>query len=244
MVNIKGSIVLITLIVWARVCMANTDQQLWFALVQQGRITKHWGYFLDIQHRTKNQFLNNLHTELFRVGATYYVNNDLRVTAGYAFVLGFPSLNNQSFFRPEHRPWQQVFHVYTNHAKNLRLINYLRTEQRLLRKTAGETLAEGHIFRLRFRYSIMMVALFNKKEFKQGSVGLVLNDEVFVTAYSADKVKAFDQNRAFAGLAYNITDALQLHAGYLNIFAFTPKGNEIVHGIRVTAFHNISWAKK
>lgn len=244
MANIKRNLILLCLIIWANLCLANTDQQLWFAFFQQGRISKHWGYFLDIQHRTKNQFLYNLHTELFRAGATYYINNDLRVTAGYAFVLGFPSLTNQAFYRPEHRPWQQLMHQYTNHQKNVRFMHYLRAEQRLMHKISGETLTEGYIFRLRLRYSAALTVLFNKKEFKKGSVGLALINEVFVNAYSADKVRAFDQNRAFAGLCYNLTDNLQIQGGYLNIYSVTPKGHDVAHCLRLAWLHNISWVKK
>jgi hypothetical protein len=238
---LKKTLAFLLFAFFINLCHANTDQQLWFAYTHQGRITRHWGYWLDIQHRTKNQFANNLHTELFRAGATYYATADLRITAGYAFILGFPSLTNQAFVRPEHRPWQQVFYVYTNKKKNIRLTQYLRSEQRLLHKIAGETLAEGHVFRQRFRYSVMLNVLFNKKQFKQGSVGMVLNNEVMVNAYSADKAKAFDQNRAFAGLSYNLTNNVQVQLGYLNIYAATPKGSDVVHGIRLAAFHNVSW---
>ncbi len=218
---------------------AITDQQLWFAFVHQGKLHKHWGYWIEIQHRTKNQFSNNLHTELFRLGATYIVNKDLRITAGYAGILHFPSLSNQSFLRPEHRPWQQVLYNYTH--KNFRLTQYLRSEQRLLRKTSGESLSKGFIFRERLRYSIAGIILFNNKQFNEGSVGLVLNNEVLLNAYAADNAKTFDQNRAFAGLCYQLTSSLQLHLGYLNVYSSTAKANETVHAIRLAAFHNINW---
>lgn len=230
------------------VCMAttlyaNTDRQLWFGYVHQGRVTKHWGYWVDIHHRTKNNFLTNLHTELLRAGATYFINDQWRVTVGYAFVTQFPSVTNQSFVRLEHRPWQQVFHTFTK--GRYRMVQYLRNEQRLIQKTTGETVVGGYVFRNRIRYSIMGLLLFNKtKAFKQGSLGLVLADEVFVNAYSSDKVHWYDQNRATAGLFYNITDALQLQLGYLNVFSKTPKGNEMVHGVRLFAFHTIDWRKK
>lgn len=240
----KKSLLLLVLLIATGIASANTDKQLWFGFVHQGRVHKHWGYWAEVQHRTKNQFASNLHTDIFRFGATYFATTDLRITVGYAAILHFPSLTNQAFVRPEHRPWQQIFYIYTNNKKNVRLTQYLRVEERFLRKTAGEILADGYIFRQRFRYSAMVVVLFNKKEFKQGSVGLVLNNEVFINAYSSDKVKAFDQNRAFAGLSYNLTNALQLHLGYLNIFAFTPKGNEMVHGLRLAAFHTLDLRKK
>lgn len=221
---------------------ANTDRQLWFGYTQQNKFHSNWGLWLEFQHRTKNNFAGNLHVEILRAGITYYINNDVRVTVGYAFIPQFPSLTNQSFVRLEHRPWQQVFHVYTKNQ--FRLLHYLRSEQRLLEKTMGETILDGYVFRQRIRYSATALVAFNKhKAFKQGSIGLVLADEVFVNAYSSDKAPIYDQNRAFGGLFYNITNATQLHAGYMNIFGKTAKGNELVHTIRLAVFHNLNFMK-
>lgn len=239
----KKCLLLLLLLPCYFVTLAGTYEQLWFAYIHQGRVHKHWGYWVDIQHRTKNQFANNLHQDLLRVGATWYATNDVRVTIGHAEIISFPSLTNQAFIRPEHRPWQQVFYTYTDKTKRVRFSTYLRAEERFMRKTSGEKLIEGYTFRQRFRYNAMAIILFNNKEFKQCSWGLVLNDEVFVNAYSQDKVKPFDQNRAFVGLSYNITTPLQLHVGYLNIYALTAKGPEVVHAIRLAVFHTIDWRK-
>lgn len=222
---------------------SNTDEQLWFGYMHQGRVAKRWGYWVDIHHRLKNDFAKNLHMEIIRLGGTWFAKDNLRLTLGYAYVPQFPSVTNMEFVRQEQRPWQQVQYIYGS-SKRFRAVHQLRSEQRFLPKINGESIVPGYHFRQRFRYNYMVVFLFNKKEFKQGSFGLVLNDEVFVNAYSSDKVKAFDQNRGFAGLCYQLTDALQLQLGYLNVFSFTPKGNEVVHGIRLFAFHTIDWRKK
>jgi len=221
----------------------HTDKQLWFGFIHQARLHNHWGYWLDVHHRTKNDFANNLHVELFRAGGTYFINDHWRVTVGYAFITQFPSLTNQSFVRLEHRPWQQVFHTFTK--SSFRLTQYLRNEQRLIQKTSGEKIIEGYVFRERLRYSLMLHFLFNKsKAFKQNSVGAVVVNEVFVNAYSSDKVNWYDQNRAFGGLFYQLTNALQLQLGYMNVFAKTPKGNEVIHAVRLFAFYTLDLRKK
>ncbi len=218
------------------------DEQLWFGYFQQGRLHKNWGYWLDLHHRTKNDFAKNLHMEIIRFGGTWYAKDNLRLTVGYAYVPQFPSLTNMEFIRQEHRPWQQLQFVYS--SKNFRAMHLLRSEQRLIEKTSGETIADGYVFRQRFRYNYMLIWIFKKKEFKQGSWGAVLNNEVFINAYSSDKVKVFDQNRAFAGFCYQITNVLQLQMGYLNVFLLTPKRKEMAHGIRLFAYHTIDWRKK
>lgn len=235
-------IFLVAFVLYSCSLFANSDKQLWFAYFQQGRLHKHWGYWFDFHHRTKNDFAKNFHTNIVRFGATWHAKDNLRVTLGYAYVAHFPSLTNMSFVRHEQRPWQQVQYVYS--SKNFRAVHALRSEQRFLPNVNGETVTSGYTFRQRIRYNYMLTWIFKKKEFKQGSWGVVLNNEVFINAYSSDKVKVFDQNRAFAGFCYHVTDAVQLQLGYLNVFSFTPKGNELVHGIRLFAFHTIDWRKK
>jgi len=239
----KRIIILFAIVLTATAGYCNTDKQLWFGFVHQARLHNHWGYWLDIHHRTKNDFANNLHVELFRAGGTYFINDQWRVTVGYAFIPQFPSLTNQSFVRLEHRPWQQVFHTFTKNR--FRLTQYLRNEQRLLQKTSGEKIVDGYVFRERLRYSLMLHFLFNKsKAFKQNSVGAVIANEVFVNAYSSDKVNWYDQNRASGGLFYQLTNALQLQLGYMNVFARTPKGDDVIHAVRLFAFYTLDLRKK
>lgn len=237
----------IVLLVFSFFCFSfsysNTDRQLWFGFLHQARLHNHWGYWLEFHHRTKSDFSNNLHVELIRAGGTYYINDRWRITVGYAFIPQFPSLTNQNFVRLEHRPWQQVFHTVTK--KSFRLTQYLRNEQRLLQKTSGEKIVDGYVFRERLRYSLMLQLLFNPgKAYKQNSVGAVISNETFVNLYSSDKANWYDQNRATAGMFYCITNALQLQLGYLNIFAKTPKGNEVTHAVRLTAFYTADFRKK
>jgi hypothetical protein len=221
---------------------AGTDKQLWFGFNHQGRLAKHWGYWIDIQHRTRNNFAENLNIDIFRFGGSYFIKDNLRVTVGYAYAVQFPSLTDQSFIRPEHRPWQLFTYNYI--GKNFRATHALRTEQRFMHKAKNEKLISGYDFRLRLRYNYSVSYVFNKKEYKQGSFGMLLSDEAMINAYHTDQSKLFDQNRAFAAFFYHLTDALQLQLGYLNIFSFTPQGKELVHAIRLNAVHNIDWRKK
>jgi hypothetical protein len=240
--RLKKSVCLACMFFFLQQAFAGTDKQLWFGYNHFGRVANHWGYWVDIQHRTRNNFAENLNIDIFRFGGSYFIKDNLRITVGYAYAAQFPSPTNQSFVRPEHRPWQQFAYNYI--GKNFRATHGLRTEQRFFRKTKGENLISGYDLRLRLRYSYTLSYVFNKKEYKQGSFGGLLNDEVMINAYRTDKSKLFDQNRAYAAFLYHITDALQLQLGYLFIYSFTPQGKEIVHAIRLNAVHNIDWRKK
>src|SRR5687767_4814099 len=117
----KKAVLLIASFFCLHGAFANTDKQLWFGYFQQGRVHKHWGYWIDIHHRMKNDFAKNFHQDLFRFGATWYAKDNLRVTLGYCYVAHFPSLDNMSFVRSEHRPWQQLQYFYQ--SKNFRAIH-------------------------------------------------------------------------------------------------------------------------
>lgn len=220
---------------------AATDYQLWQAFFQQGRISKHAGYWIDIHHRNKNGFVQNLNTELFRFGGTYFVNNQNRLTAGYAYILHFPSLENQKFVRQEHRPWQM--YQYVHKGKKLSLQGALRAEQRFLQKTRGETIVPGYDFRLRFRLAVIFSYKLNKTKLPCGDILLVLNNEAMVNGYSSDKFKVFDQNRAFAGIGFQITETFQVQAGYMHFYFATAKGYDHAHVPRIFFIHTPDFRK-
>jgi hypothetical protein len=222
--------------------LCNTDRQLWFSFSHQGRVSKDWGYWFTLQHRTKNNFASNLYVDLTGLGATYFATDNLRVSAGYAFGLLFPSVTNQSFFRDEHRSWQMVSYSYVSHR--LRLTQMARSEQRFIKSATGEYLKRGYSLRQRFGYSVTLCIMVNNKQYRQGSYGGVLNEEILANAYAADHANRFDQNRAFAGMFYQLTNGLQLQLGYLNVVAATPKGYDVVHAIRMAVFQTIDCRKK
>jgi hypothetical protein len=55
----------------------------------------------------------------------------------------------------------------------------------------------------------------------------------------------FDQNRFFAGLAYQINPYAQLQGGYMNLYQQLPVGNQFrnQHTIRIFYFHNFDLRK-
>jgi hypothetical protein len=67
-------------------------QQVWFGYVNQTRLSDHWGLWLDLHLRSKEDFVNDLSTSIVRPGISYYANDRLRFTAGYAYVNFFPRM--------------------------------------------------------------------------------------------------------------------------------------------------------
>src|SRR5690348_5830700 len=107
-------------------------QQVWLGYVSQTRLSDRWGLWLDLHLRSKEDFVNDLSTSIVRPGISYYANDRLRFTAGYAYVNFFPADDHSGVSQPEHRPWQQVY--WTTQGKRSRVVNTIRLEERFRRK--------------------------------------------------------------------------------------------------------------
>jgi hypothetical protein len=75
-------------------------QQIWTGYFNQTRFSDKWGLWADVHLRTKKDFFNDLSQGIVRLGLTYYVTDDAKLTAGYAFVNHFPSDNHKNISQP------------------------------------------------------------------------------------------------------------------------------------------------
>ncbi len=220
------------------------EQQTWLGYFNQTRLSKNWGTWTDIHLRTKEDFFTQYSQALFRLGLTYYLNNDAKLTAGYAYVHHFPGDNHRNVSQPEHRPWQQL-QWHTRFSK-LRLMQWFRLEERFRRKILNdEELADGYLFNFRARYNILGQFALGREPFRPGSLSLVLSNEVFVNFGKEIVYNSFDQNRAFAGFALHLNSHDNLQFGYMNVFQQQAAGNRYRsnHVARVFYFHNLDLRK-
>ncbi len=222
---------------------AETDHQLWLAYLNQGRITDKAGYWVDVNFRTHNQFANNFSTVLFRIGGSYFIKDNLRFSAGYVYAMGFPSLSNQSFFKQEHRPWQHIQYGYVISPK-VRLNTGFRAEERFIQKSKGEKIVPGYEFRNRLRLSAGLSVQINRQKLAIGNIFLLISNEVMVNAYSTDKAKLLDQNRAFIGLGFQVAEPFQIQMGYMHWYLATTKGYDHIHTLRLNLVHTPDFRKK
>lgn len=221
-----------------------TDRQTWLGFYSQARLSERWGLWLDAHYRLKGDFLDEPSLAIFRPGLTYYLYDDLRLTAGYAFVNIFPAEGHEEVSQPEHRPWQQV--QWFSKFPKLRIMNWVRMEERFRRKILNaSTLDEGYNFNWRARYNIAAFIPLTKKQFGKGGLQLLVNDEAHIAFGKNVVYNHFDQNRFFVGLVWQITDHSQLHGGYTNVFQQLASGNQFknIHAIRIFYFHNFDWRK-
>jgi hypothetical protein len=220
-------------------------QQTWFNYANQTRFSDRWGMWLDGSARTREDWLSAWSQVLGRVGATYYINNNVKLTAAYAYVHSYPAAPHTGVARPEHRPWQQI--QWHNNKPNLRVMQWVRLEERFRRKIAApDRLGEGHDFNYRVRQNILLLFPLSKKPFEAGTLSAIANNEVFLNFGKEVVLNTFDQNRLFFGLAYHVNAQDQIHAGYMNLYQQQNSGNQyrMVHTARISYFHNLDLREK
>ena len=141
------------------------EEQFWTGYFNQTRFNNKWGIWADVHIRTKENFFNNLSQIVVRPGITYYLSNDLKLTAGYAYINHFPADNHKNISQPEHRPWQQLqFH---SKYPRIKLMQWVRLEERFRRKILNDdALADGYNFNFRLRYNILSQFALNRKIYK------------------------------------------------------------------------------
>lgn len=220
-------------------------QQTWLGYINQTRLSDHWGLWLDLQLRSKEDFVKDLSTSIIRPGITYFANDRLRFTAGYAFVNFFPADDHSGISQPEHRPWQQVY--WTMPGKRSRVVNIIRLEERFRRKIKdADELADGYNFNYRVRYNTMLLLPLSKNAFAANTLSVSINNEVMVNFGKQIINNYFDQNRFLLGFAYHVNAKDFLQFGYMNLFQQLPAGNryKMLHVARVYFYHNIDLRSK
>ena len=232
-------------VVFAQIKQTEVVQQTWLGFFNQTRFSNKWGTWTDIHLRTKENLVSDFSQSIIRIGLTYYIKDDTKLTAGYAYISHYPADNHKNVTMPEHRPWQQL--QWHTRSSKLRLMQWFRLEERFRRKILNDDeLAEGYSFNFRLRYNFFSMFPLSKKSFQPKTLSFVVNDEVHVNFGKQIVYNYFDQNRFFAGFAYHVNKHDNLQFGYMNIFQQLSAGNKYrsIHVPRVFYFHNLDLRKK
>lgn len=219
--------------------------QTWLGFLNQTRFSDKWGMWADLHLRTKESMVKDLAQSILRFGLTYYINDDAKLTAGYAYVTHYPADNHANIAQPEHRPWQQ-FQWHTKYPK-LRLMQWFRLEERFRRKILNnDALAPGYSFNWKFRYNFFSQFPLSKKRFAPGTFSFVVNDEVHLNFGKQIVNNYFDQNRFFLGFNYHVNKHDNLQFGWMYLFQQLAAGNryKAINAARIFYFQNLDLRKK
>jgi len=218
------------------------DEQLWFAGFNQTRLSTRWGIWFDTHLRWRDNFISQPSLYIVRGGPTYYLSDDVRLTAAYGLIGFFPTEAHPEITRYEHRPWQQI--QWFSRLGKTRLVQSVRLEERFRRKLAASgTLAEGYDFNWRTRINAALFMPLGKKGLGPGSVQGVVNNELMVNFGQQVRYNYFDQNRLFVGLAFQFTALSQLQLGYMHVFVQQAAGDRFnsIHTLRAFYVHNLDF---
>jgi hypothetical protein len=244
-----AAVIAIFLFTIANECVAQSktitqEGQFWLGYFNQSRFSKKWGSWFDIHLRTKEQVFNNFSQFLVRAGATYYVSDKFRITAGYVYAHYFPAEGHKEIGYPEHRFWQQV--QWQSNFSRLRIIQAVRLEQRFRHKILNDKeLAPGYNFNYRIRYNTVLNIPVNKPDWRKNTIAFIMSDEIFVNFGKEIIYNHFDQNRFFAGLSWYINPTDHLQLGYMNLFQQSASGNKYksLNILRLYFIQQIDWRK-
>lgn len=217
-------------------------EQTWLAYFNQTRFSNKWGLWADVHFRFTDDFVDRLGLTIFRVAPIYYLNDQVRATAGYAYITAYNTDDNPDI--PEHRLWQQI--QWFEKKKGFSLMQYFRVEERFRRTISNGELSSDYLYTWRFRYSMAFTIPLKGKEVVAKTPFLFLNDELHINAGKNITYNYFDQNRLFVGLGYQFTSQLNAQVGYLYVFQQLPAPSTFVHidAIRFFVFHNLDFRPK
>lgn len=220
------------------------DKQVWLGYFNQTRVSEKWGLWLDFGYRSNNEFVKSSFQSLVRPGVTYYINNNLRLSAGYAYFFHYPGITNRTVGQPEHRIWEQV--QWTQKFKKFSLRQAVRIEQRYRKKYAdNDHLSSEYGYNNRIRYNLgVLVPLFGV-ESQPKSLSLIIGNELMINFGRQVLYNYFDQNRIYGGLGYQLTKDLNINLLYINIFQQLSSGNNFNHAhvLRLIILHNLDLRK-
>jgi uncharacterized protein DUF2490 len=154
---------------------------------------------------------------ILRLGLGYSVLDNLSFWLGYGWIPNDPVGPGEAF--DEHRIWQQM--LWTEKLADGNFMSRSRLEQRFDER--GDDV--GWRFRQFFKY--YQPLSFSPK------MSWVIWDEVFIDINTPDwKIdNGFDQNRAFAGLGYQLDKNIRTEFGYINQFIRRPAARDAMNHI-------------
>ena len=170
----------------------------WLIYIGNKKINSKWNIHNEVQYRNYNA-IGDLEQLLLRTGLGYTFNEgNSNVLFGYSYILSENYIDdtNQKESVNEHRIFQQF--ISSQNIGAVKLNHRYRFEQRFVESD----------FKMRFRYFLGLNLPFNATSKYYVSA----YNEIFLNTESS----IFDRNRVYAGLGYQINNAIKIEAGYMS----------------------------
>jgi hypothetical protein len=189
-----------------------SQSQGWFSINSTIRLSKKFGVMADL-HERRNNFIADPSFHFVRLGANYWIKDNIILTAGYAQLWLAPAKQDWHHYALEKRVYQQI-QISTKIGK-IGLLNRLRNEQRWQEKIVNDKFIHDYKFTDRVRYLLSMtIPVFKNPHFPS----VVLSDELAIQFGKEVVYNTFDQNRLFVGIKQPVCKALSFDLGYMLLY--------------------------
>jgi hypothetical protein len=227
MTRLRITLLLAALSLSAAPLHANTieDGGAWLNLTAEGSIAGKLRWYMELQPRFQEEG-REFSQYLVRPGIHYRLTDKLTIGGGYGYI----RTRTDQGYSDEDRIWQQAIYN-TSWKNNVALSSRTRLEQRFL----DDDNDMGWRFRQLLRISRPLSAWPSIP-----SISPVLWNEVFVGLNNTDwgAKTGFDQNRLFAGFAWQATPKARLEVGYLNQYVRRDAQDRMNHVLSTGLFLN------
>jgi hypothetical protein len=218
----------------------NHQVQTWLSINSIYRFNERWGAIADF-HIRRNDFVQDPGFYFLRLGANYWIRENMTVAAGYGHTWFAPPREEWKTWTQENRIYQQF--VYNTTAGKTGITHRIRNEQRWIKLSENDQLTGKVRFVNRIRY---LASLNIRLSGKAGAPSLVLADEIMVHFGEDVVYNTFDQNRLFIGLSKRINPRFSFDFGYMNVYQQRYSGYQydMNHTIRLFFYYSGGWKKE
>lgn len=223
------------------------QQHGWYMYFGNHRLNNRWGLHTEYQFR-RHGLIAHWQQSLLRLGADYYLEPNIVLTAGYGWIVTFP-YGAQPLLTTVHenRLWQQT--LLRQSAGRLRMNHRLRFEQRWVEQYG--TLNDGSLKNLgrhysnRFRYRFWIEVPLNKTRFEKGTWFVAAYNELFVNYGQNIRPNRFDQNRLYGAVGYQFHPHAQMQLGYMQQLIVKSNGwqEELNNTLQLSISYNLDFRK-
>jgi len=220
--------------------------QLWYAYFNNLKFSDKYRLLTDVQERYFIEPVGSQGNLIFRSILYRSLGNNWEAGAGMCVFFTSPQKipSTSDLVVPELRP--TIDFIYKQKAGRLNINHRYRFEARYYHAVENDKLADGYdfaTFRCRYQFSADYPIIKNKQ--KKPVLSVRAYDEIFVNFGSKVVSNAFDQNRIYGGLMYDVNKSLTFELGYLNWFQETSDGKTYYNRniIRFGINHRINLSK-
>ncbi len=200
----KTILILLSVLPFYFISAQESDFGNWLIYIGNKKINSKLNFHHEIQYRNYNS-VGDLEQLLMRTGIGYNLtksNNNLLLGYGFIASQNYDSLGEKTGVN-EHRIFQQ-FITKQNSGRFFWGHRY-RFEQRFIEEN----------YKMRLRYFLNVRVPLNATALNPGTFYLSGYNEIFM---DVEKDNAFDRNRLYGGIGYQIKKGIKVEMGYMNQF--------------------------